>query len=304
MANQKNKGRGSRKPANTNKASRVTPMVNQGNIRTVTRPRGPRITTTDSTMVIRNKEYFGYISSETGVNTIGRVGINPADQNVLPWLAAIANRYTYYRWKKLRVLYTSNCPTTQRGTITIGIFYDLEDLNAWFLGSSPVQNLTQVVGSTVGPVWGSTITCHPNGDHSAPIQACVDVQRAHIRTKWHLIDNATASTAVDNQSVACYMGTITTPNGASAGLGCGEIWFDYEVEFMHPTCRSTGPFVAADRSRGLYDPMTDIRYDVPQMPPRPEPPVVSPTREYITLAIPDPSVQPGDDHLDTDVQVQ
>lgn len=208
----------------------------------MTRPVVPKVRTTGDSMLISNKEFFFYKGSDQSSRRVGAIGLNPANDFVFPWLAALAKRYTYYRWKHLRVLYGSACPTDQRGLITLGLFYDKEDTDEWFLSSGDqIRDLTQTVGSSQGPVWGSTITCHPDGSHSSEIQVVCDVARAHMRTRFHLIDNNPGDTATDNQSVAVYLGHITDPNGVAAGLGCGTIWFDYEIELKHPTAISSNP---------------------------------------------------------------
>lgn len=256
------------KMANKTRQSLVAPMANVGKRLTMARTVGPKVVTKGDSMLITNKEFFLYKGSDTSALRIGSVGLNPANSFVFPWLSALAKRYTYYRWKSLRVLYGSSCPTSQRGLMTMGLFYDLEDANAWFSTSTaPVRDLTQTVGSSQGPVWGSTVTCHPNGTHSSEIQVVCDVNRAHMRTRFHLIDDNTAGTALDNQAVAVYLGHVTDPNGQADGLGCGVIWFDYEIELLHPTAVTSNPstaFAATARIAGASDPQeVSVPWDPP-----------------------------------------
>lgn len=254
MANQKNKGKRTQKRAT---ATKVTPQANPSARMNIVRPVGPRIRSVGDGLIVRNKEFFKAKSSNAGSLVVGRVGMNPADPNVFAWLSSISSRYAYYRWRSLRVMYSSSCPTTQRGLITMGLFYDREDLDAWYTFPS-IRDLTQTTGATQGPVWGSTITCHPDGSHSSEIQVCVDVNRAHLRTPWHILDASTTSTALDNQAVAVFLGDVTDTNAASDGLNCGTIWFDYEIEFRHPTA-ATAEGALAYRATRAYDPTLDER---------------------------------------------
>lgn len=217
----------------------------------------PRVRSVGGSLIVTNKELHATYTSEAGANTITRKGINPVDSGVFPWLSAIADRYTYYRWRKLRILYTSLCPTTQAGDITLGVFYDREDLDQWFSGSDQIRDLTQTVGSSQGPVWGSTITCHPNGTHTSEIEVVPDVARAHIRTPWHIVGGSLTSTSLDNQAVSVFLGTVTSPNAVAAGVNCGRVWIDYEIEFMHPTAK-TANLSALSPVEG-EDPDPDIR---------------------------------------------
>lgn len=279
--NQKKKGKQSAKT----RQNVVTPMANIGKRLTMARPAGPRVVTNGDSMLVSNKEFFLYKGSDTSSLRIGSVGLNPANSFVFPWLSALARRYSYYRWKSLRVLYGSSCPTTQRGLMTMGLFYDLEDVTAWRDNStSPVRDLTQTVGSSQGPVWGSTVTCHPNGTHSSEIQVVCDVQRAHMRTKFHIVDNATEGTAGDNQAVAVYLGHVTDPNGAAEGLGCGVIWLDYEIELLHPTAVTSNidpVTLAARTTKSASDP---VEVSVPWEPPYSRKPPDRPKDELVLPA--------------------
>nr|UJQ92765.1 MAG: hypothetical protein [Narnaviridae sp.] len=275
MANQKNKGQRTQK---RNQPKKVNPQSSYLSRRTNVMVSAPRMKNVGNSLIVTNKELHASYTSEIGSNTITRKGLNPVDSNVFPWLSAIADRYNYYRWRKLRILYTSLAPTTLPGDFTVGVFYDREDLDEWFTGSDQIRDLTQTVGSSQGPVWGSTITCHPDGSHTAEIEVIVDVDRAHMRTKWLIVGGSLSSTSLDNQAVGVFLGTVSSPNATSASYSIGRVWIDYEIEFMHPTAKTANNAGLLPALADAPDP--DIRIipvgpgGVPLPPPKPEGPVV------------------------------
>lgn len=198
----------------------------------VNKVRAPQMYSTNQGLVVRNSEVILRRSSASAAVVGGWAGVNPADVNLFGWLARIARSYSYYRWKRVRINYVSGCATGLSGDMTMGLFYDYEDANAWgFLGS--ITALTQTEHAVQGPVWGSTSHVDSSGRMISTMYMDVDVERAHMRTPWHLIDAANISAVSDNQSVAFYIGHALAPNGAGT-VFAGSIWVDYEIEFRHP----------------------------------------------------------------------
>lgn len=241
----------------------------------------PQFSMQGQTLVVKNKELWLTLSARGDADILSRVGLNPADGNVFPWLSAIADRYTYYRWKHLRVCFQTYVNANTTGDAHLGLFYDREDLDQWFAGANPLGGLTQTVGSSGGPVWSSVISNDGQNLYSQ-IMAVADVRRAHMRTQYHLIDNSTSGTALDNQAVAVFLGTLMGSNGSgSATQGpVGRIWFDYEIELLHPTTFSANnPTV-----QKVFDPSQDFRTapsapSYPLPPPKPEAPPLTPEEE-------------------------
>jgi len=225
------------------------------------RASGPRITSTKAGLQIANNEQFVLVSGAASLSVAGALGLNPADSNVFPWLSGICRRYGLYRWKKLRVLYQSACPSTTGGAITLGLMYEREDLNGWVgvTGSSSIA-LSQCGSASVGPVWGSTMTTTNQGSISTNMVE-VDVARTHQRVPWHTVDAATDGTSTDNQAVAAFLGYTVSPTGGTATdtFNVGRIWFDYEIELLHPTFLYTETaFRGVERGGGMFDPARDI----------------------------------------------
>lgn len=238
---------------------------------------------TKDSLVVSNQEYFTTWSSSWGGDIGHRVSLSPADVGVFSWLAHIARCYTYYRWKKLRICWQSYASTSTAGDVMLGLFYDKEDIDRWFLNPNKLQNLSQTVGASSGPVWASTL--HNNGrDLTSEIMAVADVSRAHARTNFHLVDDSlSGGFPTDNQSVAVFLGAVVGANQIPATsetpIAVGRIWIDYEIELLHPTAgTSHAPIVSL---RG-YDPERDTVVEpAPWLPrPRPNPTPPEPTSRY------------------------
>lgn len=252
MARKKTSGRTSDRLAQPSgkglvgRSTGVTQMANPGNRRVVNKTSAPRMQSTRDGLVVANTEMLAQYNTTSGSDTLHALGLNPADANVFPWLCQIARRYTYYRWKRLRVMWSSLSSTTASGQITMGVMYDIEDLNAWFIATgNHVRALTQLKEASQGPFWGSVIH-QERGTTRAEIQVDADVTRAHMRTLWHIVDSVTGgSTPLDNQAVAVYLGMVVG-NGGTA-FAAGSVWLDYEIEFCHPAVAFATPVFARER---------------------------------------------------------
>jgi len=240
-------------------------------------------------MVVRNQELYTTLNGMTTAQYLAGAGINPSDDTIFPWLSNIAKVHSLYRWKKLRVLYQSNCATTMNGDVMLGLFYDRADLNAFMSTSTPGDRrtqLSQTVGASVGPVYGSNIYSTQSGS-SADIMVEADIARLHSRVPWLICEQA--SVALENQSVGVYYGAVVGNNGYANNVPVGRLWFDYEVEFIHPTPNFLPPVIpfGAAESRAVVimpDPTP-----FPPLPPPPKPPVPTPPRP------PKPDEPPGAD---------
>lgn len=275
----------------------VTPMVNPGNRRVVNKTSAPRMQSTRDGLIVANTEMISQYNTTAGQDTIHAFGLNPADANIFPWLSNISRRYSYYRWKRLRVMWSSLASTTNSGQVTLGVMYDLEDLNAWFIAlGNHVRALTQLKEASQGPFWGSVIH-QERGTTRAEIQVDPDVRRAHMRTPWHICDGSTGgSTPLDNQAVAVYLGMVVG-NGGSA-FAAGSLWFDYEIEFCHPAVAFASPVVARERE-GIEGQRSRPVPSDPGNPPLPKPTEPTPPVE----PKPDTSDAPADPPTTSDPSI-
>jgi len=253
-------------------SNRVPNTRNPGNVGITTRNRGPVIRATRNGMVVRNQELYTTLNGMSTAQYVAGAGINPSDSSIMPWLSNIAKVHSLYRWKKLRVLYQSNCATTMNGDVVIGLFYDRADIDAFMSTTTPGDRrtqLTQTVGASVGPVYGSNIYSNSNGS-TADIMVEADVVRLHSRVPWLVCEQA--SIALENQSVGVYYGAVVGNNGYANNVPVGRLWFDYEVEFIHPTPNFLPPppplEVGGRRSVIIMPDPTPF----PPLPPPPAPP--------------------------------
>jgi hypothetical protein len=70
------------------------------------------------------------ISNVTALNSgfnIVDVYINPANAALFPWLSGIGKKYDLYHFKRLRFTYTPSLPTSEEGSIYIGLDYNTLD---------------------------------------------------------------------------------------------------------------------------------------------------------------------------------
>lgn len=94
------------------------------------------------------------ISNVTALNSsfnIVDVFINPANNLLFPWLSGIGSKYDLYRFKRLRFTYTPSLPTSEEGSIYIGLDYNTLDPPP-----SSSSELCQLSHWTMNVVWKPT----------------------------------------------------------------------------------------------------------------------------------------------------
>jgi hypothetical protein len=94
------------------------------------------------------------ISNVTALNSgfnIVDVFINPANSSLFPWLSGIGKKYDLYHFKRLRFNYIPSIPTSEEGSIYIGLDYNTLD-------PSPASSseLCQLSHWTMNVVWKPT----------------------------------------------------------------------------------------------------------------------------------------------------
>jgi hypothetical protein len=160
--------------------------------------------------------------------------INPAIANVFPRLAPLALSFEKYRFKSLRLIYTSAAPTTRSGQIALCIVSDVEAQ-----APGDIVEMYNYECSVVSPVGMGAST--PRFRMSDP-------------GKWYLTNAVTSFTsAVDptNRFVGKIFALSTRSTSADSGTIAGEISIEYEVEF----CNSR-PSLAISTSTSNVDTIT------------------------------------------------
>lgn len=254
-------------------------MTNPGSRNIITKTGVPRIRNTAEGCIVSNQEMYGIISgsASAGTNSLAAISMNPCDNGVFFWLSHIAQRYSMYRMKKLKVHLSSLLPTTALGAVTIGGFYDREDLLAW-IGAPSVTGLSQTKGSSTGPVWSTTLHRGANGQITSDVSFEFDCRLAHARTPWFRMDKVPGSDAEYNQAMGCHTGILIGFTGL-ANQDAIQCWFEYEIELLHPAPTSANSSLMMEGPNPstihVNRPDVDRRVGVPAEPlpsPSPNPP--------------------------------
>jgi hypothetical protein len=106
----------------------------------------------------RGKERISNVSTLNSGFNIVDVFINPANSSLFPWLSGIGSKYDLYHFKRLRFTYTPSLPTSEEGSIYIGLDYNTLDPPP-----SSSSELCQLSHWTMNVVWKpSSITIDLN----------------------------------------------------------------------------------------------------------------------------------------------
>lgn len=172
--------------------------------------------------------------------------VNPQDSTTFTWLSAIASRFEYYKFHKLKLHYRPSCSTANPGFVLIGMDFDFYDkqpskatMLAWkFAKKSAVYDSITVDCTSGLPQagWKYCESLFTSGD-----------QRVNNLGKiWIITDNC------------------------STGLNLGEIFIEYEVSFKQPAIKSPPSLYGAVtydpaiNPNAFVDPAsTNIRIEIP-----------------------------------------
>jgi hypothetical protein len=94
------------------------------------------------------------ISNVTALNAgfnIVDVFINPANSSLFPWLSGIGKKYDLYHFKRLRFTYVPSLPTSEEGSLYIGLDYNTLDP-----APNSSSELCQLSHWTMNVVWKPT----------------------------------------------------------------------------------------------------------------------------------------------------
>lgn len=99
----------------------------------------------------RGKERISNVTTLNSGFNIVDVFINPANSSLFPWLSGIGSKYDLYHFKRLRFTYTPSLPTSEEGSVYIGLDYNTLDPPP-----SSSSELCQLSHWTMNVVWKPT----------------------------------------------------------------------------------------------------------------------------------------------------
>lgn len=182
----------------------------------------------ESIRVKRTELAGALVSPGSGLFSCYKVPINPGLPS-LAWLGAVASNYQQYRLKGLNFEFRSLEPTTTRGTVYVGVQYDVDQ-------KTPVTEAEMSLIPEVrsGPVWAPSISCN------------VRPERFHATNKTFYVRSSYAAD-LDRYDGANLLVAVVDHNSTDT---VGKFWVTYDFEFLVPSANiSTGSLKAGDRQR-------------------------------------------------------
>jgi len=216
-------------------------------------PSRPKMETLDGG-ITRIRGFEKWVSlAPTTTAAGGLVTFNPAS-SYFGWLAGLANHFSEYRVRNLKIEYVSQVPTTVGGVLTVCWFGDVSDGLQWF-GQGNDSQLAVGFKAKVLPVWQSTTLMTLS---SRDIRA---------NSPWFKVGSNTASTSSTVPgALAYYYGYSTAP---ASNTTPGLIYITYDLEFVQTTSPQYN--VSSNPVPNVYRPV----YDWPDRLPPDDPSAVS-----------------------------
>lgn len=129
------------------------------------------------------------------------VPLNPAANFQFGWLSNIARNFNKYRFEKLDISYVSRVATTRDGSVSIGMFYDYESSQSWFVNNANIADAQRTLSYcsefAYGPVYAGGNLGNMDSDTLAVSARCGPGAR---RMNWFTIDPDPASTTSEQIS--------------------------------------------------------------------------------------------------------
>jgi len=206
------------KRVNQSRPQRVTPI---GRTQQVSVAQSRRITQSSPSIrmsgkgeicVVKHREYVQDLVGSTNYNVVS-LPINPGLPALFLWLSSVAIRFESYRFRKLKFYYETESPTSQGGTILLGIDYDALD--------SP-------------PVSKQQMMAYKSSVRAAPWSQCqlvADLLKDGEALPLRFVRSGTISTTND---LRLYDLGVFLMASQAAGGASGELYVEYEVELHTP----------------------------------------------------------------------
>lgn len=200
---------------NAKKASgavtRVNAPLSKG---TLMAQKNPNFHSKGDSVVVKHREMISAVNSTAAYNAAQVFSVNPGLAATFPWLSAIASRYESYRFKKFKVEYEPQVPTTTAGYMGLVVDFDAGDA-----APASLINAMQYSGSVSGPTW---------------TRLSMDVKQINLG-KFAKDRYIRAGAVAANFDVKTYdLGKIYVISGNAPAAAAGVLYLDYEVELITP----------------------------------------------------------------------
>jgi hypothetical protein len=162
------------------------------------------------------------VKYEGGFNVL-QASMNPGLQRVFPWLSNIARNFQEYRFRSIRIIYISECPTSFNGNIMLSASYDPS--------LSAPSNETDF-SNYEGMVEDNVYKC-----------LSFDLNKAGINSQLHYYVRGTnPNTNISNEDIklldcANIYVAYSNVNGGNLGVSSvflGKLWVEYDVDLLRP----------------------------------------------------------------------
>lgn len=187
-------------------------------------------------IVVRHREYFQDLTLAVAFNGLGPINqpVNPGNTILFPWLSHIARNYESYRFRHLEVCYEPSCSTSTAGKVLMAFDYDCSD-------NPPMsKQVMMAFRGAVSAVPWQEATLMLNKTDSGTLG-----ERRFVKA-------GTLQTATDRKTYDVAQLYIFSA-GATTETVVGEIYVEYEVEFITPQMDSE-PESAKITSGGVVSP--------------------------------------------------
>lgn len=173
-------------------------------------------------------EYIGAIQGSTAPFTLQfSLPVNPGLPASFPWLNKIANNYDMYKFTRLKIYYITKTQSGNTGTVTIVFDPDPTD--------APPANDSEAMQ------YDTKISTFP-----WVAQACVEVPRDSLNRlpRFFVRDGV-----VSADQTTFDIGVIHVITGGNLAGPAGQLWLEYEIEFMAPQVKGTATMLPRTTSQ-------------------------------------------------------
>lgn len=196
----------------------------------------PRIITKGNRTVITGCEPIMEVQTGTTSDTYNvafpYASLNPSVTERFRWASGLVSCYSQYKFLRCRLFFVGQMPTTQAGNISLGVFYEFNDMLTWRDQAdldAKLRTLQVTWPNVTGPLYGNYTT----GEGNNPMSAEIDCTR--LRANWYTCNNdAFISNAGKNQGTAFYIAIGAKTSGLTGPTILGQVYCEYEVELQHP----------------------------------------------------------------------